>query len=401
VDARSTDIGALHILSRASLQIKYPANLLLHGPVIIDTAATLDIRTNCIATLDDLLLNGSLLVQSNNAPQFICRGALHIAPWATYVPGNSNFAFRNPNATVVLPSLSYYDLTVDSTSGATTSGNISVAHQLWVNAPVMMRPQDTITVSLGDTAALQGTGQITRGTIVQTITSSIALGGGSFRFFDPLTTMKFYSDGTLPTQITMTSYPDAYPRNLDTTKIFRHYYDIHQTGGSAFRLRLAFQYDPNEAGVPAPTDGYSIYRSPDYGTTWIEIPASSFDSVNHVIAADTITGFSRYSFGRKQAAEVVAVHEEVQRVTGFALSQNYPNPFNPSTRISYSIGRSDMVSLKVYDLLGKAVATLVNSRKEPGNYVVTWDASAFPSGMYIFQLVTSRYRDSKKLLILK
>jgi len=85
----------------------------------------------------------------------------------------------------------------------------------------------------------------------------------------------------------------------------------------------------------------------------------------------------------------------------FHLYQNYPNPFNPTTEISYSIPKSSFVTLKVYDTLGKEVATLVNERKEQGRYTVEFIAANLPSGMYIYQITVGKYRASGKMLLMK
>jgi hypothetical protein len=98
----------------------------------------------------------------------------------------------------------------------------------------------------------------------------------------------------------------------------------------------------------------------------------------------------------------------------FYLSQNYPNPFNPTTKIKFSIptspptpllnkerGRGEVVTLKVYDVLGNAVATLVNEQKSPGEYEVEFDGSNFSSGIYFYQLKTGSFTSIKKMIYLK
>lgn len=83
------------------------------------------------------------------------------------------------------------------------------------------------------------------------------------------------------------------------------------------------------------------------------------------------------------------------------LEQNYPNPFNTVTNIKFSIANSQLTILKVYDLLGREVATLVNENKEPGVYSVTWDARAVPSGTYFYRMTTGPRTETKKLILLK
>ena len=87
----------------------------------------------------------------------------------------------------------------------------------------------------------------------------------------------------------------------------------------------------------------------------------------------------------------------------FLLAQNYPNPFNPRTAISFRVpGRTRIaVSLQVFDVLGREVATLVNERKGPGTYEATWDAADFASGVYFYRLTAAGFSQSKKLLLLR
>lgn len=85
----------------------------------------------------------------------------------------------------------------------------------------------------------------------------------------------------------------------------------------------------------------------------------------------------------------------------FLLHPNYPNPFNPSTRISYQIPRASFVILKVYDVLGREVATLVNQELNPGIYEVSWNAVGFPSGVYFCRLAAGDYVETRKLVLLK
>jgi hypothetical protein len=97
----------------------------------------------------------------------------------------------------------------------------------------------------------------------------------------------------------------------------------------------------------------------------------------------------------------VGVEDEEMLPTEFVLEQNYPNPFNPSTTIVYRVGSRALVNLEVDDLLGRAVATLVNEVKQPGTYTVQWDASGMASGVYLYHLQAGGFSDVKKLLLLR
>ncbi|MBI4548545.1 MAG: T9SS type A sorting domain-containing protein [Ignavibacteriae bacterium] len=85
----------------------------------------------------------------------------------------------------------------------------------------------------------------------------------------------------------------------------------------------------------------------------------------------------------------------------FALEQNYPNPFNPSTIIRYQLPVTGYVTLKVYNVLGQEVATLVNEVKQPGRYSVEWNGSGHPSGVYLYRLHVRKFSETKKLLLVK
>ncbi|OYV84749.1 MAG: hypothetical protein B7Z63_06465 [Ignavibacteriae bacterium 37-53-5] len=85
----------------------------------------------------------------------------------------------------------------------------------------------------------------------------------------------------------------------------------------------------------------------------------------------------------------------------FSLSQNYPNPFNPSAIISYQLPTNSFVTLKLYDVLGKEVETLVNERQSAGSYSVRFNGVNLPSGVYFYRLEAGSYHDTKKFLLLK
>jgi len=103
----------------------------------------------------------------------------------------------------------------------------------------------------------------------------------------------------------------------------------------------------------------------------------------------------------------LAVDDPTALPVFFALHQNYPNPFNPVTVIRYSIGVGQSfltvypVSLKVYDMLGRIVATLVDETKPPGAYSAQWDATNVPSGMYVYRLEAGSFIDVKKTMLVK
>jgi hypothetical protein len=83
------------------------------------------------------------------------------------------------------------------------------------------------------------------------------------------------------------------------------------------------------------------------------------------------------------------------------LYQNYPNPFNPVTTIKYDLPNTSEVSLIIYDILGRKVKELVNTKQQAGRYDIQFNASNLASGVYIYQLVAEKYISSKKMILLK
>jgi hypothetical protein len=85
----------------------------------------------------------------------------------------------------------------------------------------------------------------------------------------------------------------------------------------------------------------------------------------------------------------------------FSLQQNFPNPFNSVTVISYQLAVNSFATVRVYDLLGREVATLMNEEKSAGSYTVQWDATHIASGVYFYRLQAGAFSDTKKLLLLR
>jgi cellulose 1,4-beta-cellobiosidase len=113
---------------------------------------------------------------------------------------------------------------------------------------------------------------------------------------------------------------------------------------------------------------------------------------------DTTASTTERMFKTPQATRV---DNTPQTPLKFSLYQNYPNPFNPNTTISYDLAKLTHVTLVVYDVLGRAVATLVDENRDAGRYKAVFDANKFPSGVYFYGLEAGTYHDTKKFLLLK
>jgi len=160
--------------------------------------------------------------------------------------------------------------------------------------------------------------------------------------------------------------------------------------------------------------GFEIQRSndgkfekigfvPGHGTT-TEIQSYSFIDEN-VLPQEYSYRLKQMDYDGTTAYSNVVEVKVIQPVE-YSLSQNYPNPFNPSTKIAYSIPKDGLVTLKVYDVLGKEVVALINEVQSAGTYEVEFsarggDASALSSGVYYYQLVSGEFTSTKKLILMK
>ena len=173
----------------------------------------------------------------------------------------------------------------------------------------------------------------------------------------------------------------------------------------------------------ATNDSSKLWINPDASTFGKSAPAHTLASVN---TGTDLTGAARLLIRQDQdtttaACEIDEVRigtswadvtraisstQVVEQIDGlapraFSLEQNYPNPFNPSTNIRFSIASATEVSLKVSDVLGREMATLVNQTMAPGSYSVKWDASAAPSGIYFYTVRAGNYLETRRMLLVK
>jgi hypothetical protein len=152
-----------------------------------------------------------------------------------------------------------------------------------------------------------------------------------------------------------------------------------------------------------------ILSTLDTGKTFIEhtveeiLPTSWFNHLELAVYNDSIYGVAVTNKGQILGYHdiVVSLEDEPLITSTFRLEQNYPNPFNPSTSIRYQVPEQIFVTIKVYDILGNEIATLVNEEKPAGSYEVDWDASKLTSGIYFYSLSSGNFFSTKKMILLK
>jgi endo-1,4-beta-xylanase len=130
---------------------------------------------------------------------------------------------------------------------------------------------------------------------------------------------------------------------------------------------------------------------------------AQFTTSPYSVSRDGIMTLGTFAVGKfKNVADIVGVERNEKGVpTQFSVSQNYPNPFNPTTTIQYSVSSTQYVSLKVYDVLGRELSTLVSEVKPPGTYTVKWDAHGLASGIYFYRLEAAQFTETRKLVLLR
>jgi hypothetical protein len=160
------------------------------------------------------------------------------------------------------------------------------------------------------------------------------------------------------------------------------------------------------ANLFAGTLGDGVFLSTNNGTSWTEVNTGLTSIYVNALAVSGTNLFAGTGGGgvwRRPLSEMVTSVEgfSTDLPKGFSLDQNYPNPFNPTTKIRFSVGTYGYTSLRVFDLLGREVSTLVNEEMNPGTYSVTWDATGMPSGVYFYRLSAGAVNETKKLLLLR
>ncbi|MFH1005984.1 MAG: T9SS type A sorting domain-containing protein [Candidatus Latescibacterota bacterium] len=190
-------------------------------------------------------------------------------------------------------------------------------------------------------------------------------------------------------------------------------------------------YFPNQFIVPGYSNKYSFWEYSSEDTTMsntetVQVPAGTFTNCVKSRQIKRYTGsgaviyieYNYYAQGTGlvmsaregeapnvlvgyNAVTSVEVKDELAGPTGFSLSQNYPNPFNPSTSISFSLPSKSFVSLKVFDLLGQEITTLVSEEMPSGTYTKQWNATITASGVYFCRLHAGSFIETKKLILMR
>ena len=187
-------------------------------------------------------------------------------------------------------------------------------------------------------------------------------------------------------------------------------FDLEDADTTAFD-RILNNYILNPAYSPTLWDSVVYYTQQHLGwySSIASVQAAVIDVATNADIYSILQGINGFPLDRdvfnttKELLTEVAIDNETEMPIDFKLSQNYPNPFNPSTNISFTISNRCVVSLKIYNILGEEVTSLVNNKMlEAGQHRITWNAADLPSGVYFYQLeAADHYSAIRKCVLIK
>ena len=203
--------------------------------------------------------------------------------------------------------------------------------------------------------------------------------------------------------MTITAYPNQLPMNLQRMLFVRRYWQIKHTG-TGWTANITFPYADGEAsmitdklqlrGVRQPVM-LGAWENPIMGTSSVSDPMTNTVKVHNFnpmnIGGNIALSQPYLMYGK----DVAGMPME------FGLEQNYPNPFNPSTSIVFTVGEERAVRVAVYDVLGTELAELVDEVLPAGRYELTFDASDFPSGTYVYRMQAGDFVTTKRMTLSK
>lgn len=237
--------------------------------------------------------------------------------------------------------------------------------------------------------------QVSNGPGLTTITQSTSAHSGTYALEG--TTVSVYGQ-SIPAVATI-----VFPFTQRPTD-FVGYYKFSSAGSDSFVIAVAFSKNGNAIG------GYTVVIGAASAYTKFDLPIfwATSDSPDSCYIAFETTGYPSFHAGTTYYVDdisfepVTAIDQGRKSVpVRFQLDQNFPNPFNPTTEIRFAVPSSGLVTLIVYDALGREVRTLVNKVEQPGSHEVEFNAANLPSGIYFYRLRAGSSVSVKKLVLLK
>ena len=191
---------------------------------------------------------------------------------------------------------------------------------------------------------------------------------------------------------------DIFDANGNETEYYEQYWN-----GSAWAYTYDYTATYNSDNTYA-TELEKYYSggilSDEYGYSYTyDSNGNEATETDQVWNGSMLVNSYRYTYSYNHV--VTAIADNQNTPTKFELSQNYPNPFNPATTIKYSVPAASFVTIKVYDILGREVASLVNEQKAAGSYNVQFNGNDLSSGVYLYRMQAGSFVQTKKLVLMK
>lgn len=234
-------------------------------------------------------------------------------------------------------------------------------------------------------------------------------GSGSYVSSDSGSTWKkVSSDGLIGEGILLSCY-QAFG---DKLFLAANYIYCSTDSGSSWQLLQRSPWAPHDLaakdGLLFAAGSFGVSVSSDSGKTWRTINEGFIENhwwCNAIVATNKylVAAIQSEGIWIRPFSELTGI-DKTHDITNrrFSLSQNYPNPFNPETTISFNIPKRSNVTIRIYDIRGNLVQTLVNNEnKSKGQYFVTWNASNISSGVYFYQITTDGFQQVRKMLLIK
>ncbi|KXK54259.1 MAG: glycosyl hydrolase [Chlorobi bacterium OLB5] len=223
-----------------------------------------------------------------------------------------------------------------------------------------------------------------------------------------ITGIKFHPDSSAAAIITFSGFGSGHI--YKTTNYGVNWFDISGNLPDIPFNDCLFYYPGYNTNTIIAASDIGVFVTHDFGESWSELASGlpntavfhlDHNRLNNKLRAAT-HGRGVWEFNG-EIIPVIQVNNEVPKL--YSLSQNYPNPFNPKTVIKFSIPALEttrwVVSLKIHDILGREITTLVNQNLSPGTYTVEWNAPNYPNGLYFYTLRSGDYSETKKMILIK
>jgi hypothetical protein len=199
---------------------------------------------------------------------------------------------------------------------------------------------------------------------------------------------------------------------LSSNSVFSQPNDFWEQTNFDFQFRVQTLAINSSGDIFVAASDSGVFRSTDNGSSWLKINSGLNDTIFNAKSfrvwslalspsEQLFAGTDSSGIFRSVNSTTTTVQENNASPKFFSLSQNYPNPFNPTTTIPYSLKRHSNVSLKVYDVIGREVAVLVNEFQSPGDYAIEFDARDFANGVYVYRLQAGDLVEAKRFILVK